>query len=174
MRRLPLGPADVLRVARAAGACEATVRRWLHGHDGHRCQDAAIVAALVRLDLHPARLDPMAAATLPPVAQVELPVDISVDGRVDNPPASPRDDAGNCGQSRDIIADITNGLSEAWTNDVHPLPRPLVIGVPLPPEMVARLNGIPPRRRLTVILDDKAMTVDELAEYAEHAEGAQP
>ena len=27
---------------------------------------------------------------------------------------------------------------------------------------------------LTVILDDKAMTVDELAEYAEHAEGAQP
>ncbi len=72
MRRLPLGPADVLRVARAAGACEATVRRWLHGHDGHRCQDAAIAAALVRLDLHPARLDPMAAATLPPVAQVEL------------------------------------------------------------------------------------------------------
>ena len=72
MRRLPLGPADVLRVARAAGACEATVRRWLHGHDGHRCQDAAIVAALVRLDLHPARLDPRAAAALPPVAQVEL------------------------------------------------------------------------------------------------------
>ena len=168
MRRLPLGPVDVLRVAREAGCCEQTVRRWMRGVDGHRCQDRAIRTALDVLGLQPVR------GMLPPVAQLELPVDISVDGRVDNPPASPRDDAGNCGQSRDIIADITNGLSEAWTNDVHPLPRPLVIGVPLPPEMVARLNGIPPRRRLTVILDDKAMTVDELAEYAEHAEGAQP
>ena len=72
MRRLPLGPVDVSRVAIAAGTCEATVRRWIHGIDGHRCQDAAIAAALVRLDLHPARLDPMAAAELPPVAQVEL------------------------------------------------------------------------------------------------------
>ena len=73
VRRLPLGPVDVSRVAIAAGTCEATVRRWIHGIDGHRCQDAAIAAALVRLDLHPARLDPMAAAELPPVAQLVLP-----------------------------------------------------------------------------------------------------
>ena len=60
MRRLPLTPAQVDAVAQGTPCAPATVRRWLHGYDGHRCQDAAIVAALARLDLHPTRLDPMA------------------------------------------------------------------------------------------------------------------
>lgn len=139
MRRLPLGPVDVSRVAIAAGTCEATVRRWIHGIDGHRCQDAAIAAALDQLDLHPVRLDPRAAATLPPVAQVELPVDIAVDGRVDNPPASPRDDAGNCGQKHTRIV-ARNGTVFLMPPECVPpgnLDPVASIAAPPPPETPA-------------------------------------
>ena len=76
MRRLPLGPADVARVAESAPCCRASVVRWLHGVAGNPGIDKLIRAALLELDLHPARLDPM--ATLPPVAQLDLPVVESV------------------------------------------------------------------------------------------------
>ena len=61
MRRLPLCPVDVQRVARSAPCCAASVVRWLHGVDGNAGTDKLIRAALLELDLHPVRQDPLAA-----------------------------------------------------------------------------------------------------------------
>lgn len=94
MRRLPLGPVDVGRVATAAGVCEQTVRRWLHGIGGHQAQDRAIRAALDQLDLHPVRRDPMQRVDQE-TTQLLIPV---VDIAPDNPPATTRGESGNGGQ----------------------------------------------------------------------------
>ena len=94
MRRLPLAPVDVQRVARAAPCCTASVVRWLHGVDGNAGTDKLIRAALLELDLHPTRLDPLARVDRE-TRQLVMP---AVDTPMDNPPASPRGDGGNGGQ----------------------------------------------------------------------------
>ena len=94
MRRLPLCPVDVQRVARAAPCCAASVVRWLHGVAGNAGTDKLIRAALLELDLHPVRQDPLAAVDRETAQLVMAVVAIAPA----NPPATPLDESGNGGQ----------------------------------------------------------------------------
>ena len=154
MRRLPLTPYQVGCVVAASHhtVCVATVTRWLHGHDGHRAQDAAIVAALAQLDLHPVRRDPMAEVERETRQLVLAAVDVPVCTGAEFAAAAqaaiePRTD--------DEIADILASVQ----GEPAPVAEP-----PAPPAPT------PPRRRgIRVEIGGQVLTLDQLAQYEEPA-----